>query len=118
MATLSIPQLNISPANYWPVRGVRPSLIVNHMMMGTEEGTLSAFRNPAHKASANFGLMADGRYVCYVPEQSAAWANGPVRKPNIAAVPWLETNTVNPNRLAFSIEWEGAHTPVKTGFKW
>ncbi len=93
-------------------RGQKPIAVVNHEMQGTLSGTVDAFWNDAHQASAHYGVSKDGKIVQFVKEEDMAWANGPIRNPNLAAVPWIadvDHAGGNPNRLTISIEWEGAH---------
>lgn len=86
--------------------------LVNHEMQGTLAGTIAAFRDPRHAASAHYGIGADGRVVQFVADADMAWANGPIRAPNLAAVPWIARcvrEGINPNALTLALEWEGAH---------
>jgi N-acetyl-anhydromuramyl-L-alanine amidase AmpD len=92
--------------------GHAPIAIINHIMLGTLNGTREAFRDPAHKASAHFGLGPDGTIYQFVKDEDMAWANGNLRAPQtwikwIAAAQKTETN---PNLLTISIEWAGRHT--------
>jgi N-acetyl-anhydromuramyl-L-alanine amidase AmpD len=100
--------------NYWAGRqGHTIIAIVNHEMQGTMEGTRQAFQDPSHGASAHYGVGKDGAVVQYIKDEDTAWANGPIRNPNTAAMPWLadaQRNGSNPNRMTITIEWEGSHT--------
>jgi len=92
--------------------GQAPTAISNHVMLGTLVGTRSAFADPAHQASAHYGIGADGTILQFVQDSDMAWANGPIRRPNLAAVPWLaecSARHINPNWRTISIEWEGRH---------
>jgi len=99
--------------NYWAGRaGLAPTAIVNHVMLGTLAGTRAAFAHAAHEASAHYGIGSDGQIWQFVRDEDTAWANGPIRQPNLAAVPWIAdcvARNVNPNRVTISIEWEGMH---------
>lgn len=100
--------------NIWTGRaGLRPRLIVNHVQMGRMAGTQAEFQSPQGGVSAHYALGHDGTVLQFVNENDTAWANGPIRHPNAADVPliaWCEQHAINPNRLSFSIEWEGAHS--------
>jgi N-acetyl-anhydromuramyl-L-alanine amidase AmpD len=99
--------------NFWAGRaGQAPVAIVNHVMLGTLGGTATAFASPAHEASAHYGIGQDGTIFQFVRDEDTAWANGPIRNPNLAAVPWLAecvAHNINPNRRTISLEWEGTH---------
>jgi N-acetylmuramoyl-L-alanine amidase len=99
-------------ANFTPGRnGCKPVAIINHLMLGTLGGTRKAFRDPAHQASAHYGIGPDGTVLQFVRDDNTAWANGNIRNPGLLH-PWLldavQTST-NPNRLTLSIEWAGYH---------
>lgn len=117
---MKIEAIAASTANYSMGRqGYKPIAIVHHEMQGTMEGTISAFRNPEHQASAHYGVGAYGRIVQFVAVVNEAYSNGNIRLPNLAAVPWIGKAGINPNLLTISIEWEGAHKGswTQTGFK-
>lgn len=87
--------------------------VVNHLMMGTYAGTAAWFHNPSAQVSAHFAIDAAGKIYQFIHLADTAYANGFVRQPNVAAVPWIEDlcllHRINPNKLTVSIEWEGAH---------
>jgi N-acetyl-anhydromuramyl-L-alanine amidase AmpD len=101
-----------SPQNFWVGRqGHTIIAVVNHEMQGTLDGTRQAFLDPSHGASAHYGIGRDGTILQFIKEEDTAWANGPIRNPNAAVVPWLadaQRNNTNPNRLTVTIEWEGS----------
>lgn len=102
------------PANYGNGRhGCAPIALVNHVMLGTLGGTRQEFANPNAQVSAHFGIGQDGTIVQFVHLSDAAWANGPIRQPNVTDVPWIRdrcmANHINPNWLTISLEWEGTH---------
>src|SRR5258708_6741269 len=71
--------------NLWVGQGQQPKLaIVAHVMAGTIEGADSWFKNPAAKASANYGVAKDGRIWCWVDPAGpdAPFANGLVQNPD------------------------------------
>ena len=107
------------PNNFTVGRAGRcPIAISNHEMQGTLAGTLGWFANGAAQVSSNYGVGADGRLVQFVKDTDTAYANGPVRSPNLAAVPWIAAEHAarhDMNSLTISIEWEGFHTGGKPG---
>ena len=101
-----------SPQNFWVGRqGHTIIAVVNHEMQGSLDGTRQAFLDPGHGASAHYGVGRDGTILQFIKEEDTAWANGPIRNPNVAVVPWIgdaQRNNTNPNRLTVTIEWEGS----------
>jgi N-acetylmuramoyl-L-alanine amidase len=109
----TITWIGASPANHFNGRaGYKPTRVISHIMYGTLAGTDAAFANPAHQASATYGIGADGAIHQYLREDDAPYANGPIRQPNLAAAPWVGDcirNNHNPNYVTIAIEWEGRH---------
>gem|GEM_PF-2130987 len=92
--------------------GHQPRAVVIHVMMGNMQGTIDAFQNPKHQASAHYGVSKQGRIVQFVNDDDTAWANGILYDPNLNDVPWLagvQQRGEDPNTDTISIEWEGAH---------
>jgi N-acetylmuramoyl-L-alanine amidase len=59
--------------NFWAGRaGLAPVAIVNHVMLGTLAGTRAAFANPAHAASAHYGIGSDGTILQFVRDADTA----------------------------------------------
>lgn len=98
--------------------GCAPIALVNHVMLGTLGGTNQEFHNPGAQVSAHFGIGHDGAISQFVHLADTAWANGPIRQPNVTDVPWIQSrclmNHINPNWLTISLEWEGRHE----GLQW
>lgn len=110
----NISYVGAHPSNYWRGRnGITPIAISNHVQLGNNAGTTKAFLTAGFGASANYGVGEDGGILCFVKPEDTAWANGPIRSPNLPAVPWIKTlcidKGINPNRLTISIEWAGRH---------
>ncbi len=92
--------------------GHQPIAIVNHVMIGTMEGTADAFSQAGTRASAHYGVGTQGRIVQFVNEHDTAWANGRLYDPNVGGLPWLvgvRDHGGDPNNYTISIEWEGTH---------
>ena len=109
------------PSNWEPGRrGQQPTGIINHVMLGTLGGTRQWFAT-AHPAggasSSNYGIGRDGTVLCFVRDTDTAYANGPLRAPNVSVVPWLGHLPAGctANHLSISIEWEGSHQGGKAG---
>ena len=101
-------------------RGQQPTAILNHVMLGTLAGTIRWFnqQHPAGAASSsNYGIGTDGRVVCFVRDGDTAYANGPLRDPNLSVMPWLGTLPAGdtPNHRCISLEWEGTHVGGQAG---
>lgn len=96
--------------NFWQGRdGHKVVAIVDHIMQGTMDSTLSWFSNPKSAVSAHFGVAKDGRIWQFVELKNTAWANGIVQKPDLS-IKWLAqvvTDFDNPNYFTVSIEHEG-----------
>lgn len=91
--------------------GHAPIAIMNHLMLGTLNGTKDAFADPSHKASAHYGIGLDGVIFQFVADTDMAWANGPLRRPQ-TWIRWIAEavkSGTNPNLLTISIEWAGFH---------
>lgn len=105
----------IPAACYYKGRGgYKPVAIVCHIMQGTLAGTDSWFQNPNSQASTHFGIGKNGEIHQYVHEDDTPWANGVVED----GATWSGLKRypgVNPNRLTFSIEFEGAHPTNSSG---
>jgi N-acetylmuramoyl-L-alanine amidase len=101
-----------SGQNMTPGRaGHTPIAIMNHVMLGTLNGTKDAFADPSHQASAHYGIGVDGTIMQFVADTDMAWANGPVRRPQ-TWIPWIADcvkRGTNPNLLTVSVEWAGYH---------
>jgi excisionase family DNA binding protein len=99
-------------------KGRRPIAISNHEMQGTLAGTIPWFNNAAAVVSSNYGIGKNGRIVQFVRDEDTAYANGPVRSPNLAAAPWIadaHARRQDMNSLTISIEWEGLHKGGRSG---
>ena len=100
--------LQKSSPNFWKGRnGQKAIAICDHIMQGTMEGSDSEFKNG--QVSAHFGVAKDGRIWQWVAVTDAAWANGPINRPD-TSIPWIvdaQKNKINPNNLTISIEHEG-----------
>lgn len=84
-------------------KGHTPIAVVFHVEDGTEDGTMSWFKNPASQVSAHYSVARDGTIHQYVKEEDSAWAVGIVNKPI-----WKNyIPGVNPNYYTISIEHEG-----------
>lgn len=96
--------------NFWEGRDNHKVVaIVDHIMEGTMESTVSWFRNPASQVSAHYGVAKNGRVWLFVDPANTAWANGIVQKPDLS-IKWLAqaiSDKINPNYLTVSIEHEG-----------
>ncbi|MBT9164041.1 MAG: hypothetical protein DDT23_00030 [candidate division WS2 bacterium] len=92
--------------------GLRPTALVIHVMEGTINGTTSWFRrpissNPGSKVSYNYGVGKNGRIVCWVRDENAAWANGGIQNPTWRGLLKTASGYVNPNLYTISIAREG-----------
>ncbi|MDQ2805690.1 MAG: N-acetylmuramoyl-L-alanine amidase [Chloroflexota bacterium] len=116
------------PSNFAPGRGGQPIVaITNHVMIGELAGTIDWFgsparpndkKNPKPAVSSNYGIGRDGRVVQFVRDRDTAYANGPIRNPNTAVIPWIadaQAHNINPNSLTISIEWAGFHKGGSSG---
>lgn len=92
-------------------KGHTPIAIVNHIMMGTMEGTIGEFSRAGKEKSTHFGIAKNGNIVCFVRPENMAYGNGIVRSPQTQYAPiarWVHEG-INPNLETISIEWEGSH---------
>jgi hypothetical protein len=77
-APFGVTSVPASPRNY--SQAYRPAsmvrLVVVHATEGSFGGTVSWFRNPAARASANYVVARDGRAVHMVSDSAVAWHSG------------------------------------------
>lgn len=96
--------------NYWQGRlGYQPLAIVYHIEAGSEAGADAWFGSRLSDVSAHFSISRLGIIRQHVALQDSAWANGVVKKPDLA-LPWLAAlvaRRINPNLVTISIEHEG-----------
>lgn len=93
--------------------GCKILLIINHVMLGSLLSTRGWFNDGASGVSSHYGIGKDGTVLQFVRDEDIAFANGPLRAPNTAAIPLLGTLTQHPrygmNPYTISIEYEGTH---------
>ncbi|MBT9165251.1 MAG: N-acetylmuramoyl-L-alanine amidase A [candidate division WS2 bacterium] len=94
--------------------GLRPTALVIHVMEGTIRGTTSWFMNPRANVSYNYGVGKDGRIVCWVRDENAAWANGKIQKPTWKGLLKRPNGYINPNLHTISIAREGRNSELCT----
>lgn len=83
--------------------GLKPEIIVVHIMAGSLLGTDAHFANPASGVSAHYGVGFTGEIHQYVGEGDVAWHAGFVNSPTFL----LFKPGVNPNKYSVGIECEG-----------
>jgi N-acetyl-anhydromuramyl-L-alanine amidase AmpD len=109
----AIEQVAISGKNFAVGRnGRKPTNIINHFTFGSMNGAIERFRDPNSGVSAHYGIRNNGQILQFVQDDNTAWANGPIREPNLGAAPWIagiRSQGINPNNVTLSIEWEGVH---------
>ena len=88
--------------------GVKPDVIVVHIMEGSMSGTDAWFKNPASDVSAHYGVSKTGNVVQWVDDEDTAQHAGIVDKPSAAIV--KERPGKNPNSYTLGIECEGKAT--------
>lgn len=92
--------------------GVKPDVIVVHIMEGTMTGTDSWFRSPESKVSAHYGVSRTGEVVRWLDDEDTGWHAGKVHKPTAAIV--KEREGKSPNAYSIGIENEGKATDEPT----
>lgn len=71
---INLDSIKFIPSPNFSVRGPNvPSMIILHCPVGTLQGTVNTFKNPASKVSAHFVIDRDGSIVQMVHLDKAAW---------------------------------------------
>ena len=89
--------------------GERPRAIVLHTAVGTYDGTIAWFADPASGVSAHYLVGLDGRVAQFVDEAAAARHAGRVLRPSARLA---QQSGADPNLWSIGIEFEDRGDPL------